>query len=104
MVSMKRKRASATTWVALGVGAAALGIGAYFLLKPSTAAAGATKALAPSQPRPFGDPADMSSTAWACNTAWKLLALGHPREAAAWAQKCTAGGATVPTNAAGQFT
>jgi hypothetical protein len=111
---MKRRRRHAkknpatSTWIALGVGAGLVGIAVYLMVKPTApTGSGSQKALPPpdkSKPRPFGDPADVNSVAHACNTAWTLTQLGHSKEAAFWAQKCAAGGATVPTSSTDQFT
>jgi hypothetical protein len=88
---------SGTTWALLAVGAAAVGIGAYFLLKPSSPTSDTSKALpGPSSSKPFGDPNDQNSIAYACNTAWKLHKLGHDKEAMSWGGRCSQGGATVP--------
>lgn len=94
-----RENPSVATWAVLGLGAAAVGVGIYFLVKPSSSSTDSAKQL-----RPFGDPTDGNSIAYACNAAWRLNAIGHPREAAPWAAKCTGGGGTVPTSNAGVYT
>jgi hypothetical protein len=94
------KKRTTTAIVVVG-GAGLLGLAAYLLLKPAattpttTAAAGA---------RPFGDPNDQSSVAFACNAAWRLTALGRPTEAAHWVAICQAAGAVIPQNASQQYT
>jgi hypothetical protein len=60
--------------------------------------------MSPPQGHALGDPSDMSSGAWACNTAWKMGAIGHPAQAAPWALKCSQMGGTVPQTAAEQYT
>lgn len=70
-----KKNPSGSTWLLLGVGAAALGIGAYFLLRPSTPSTSSTdttKAL------PAGLPAGADINAG--TTAVKLMLLGHQAE------------------------
>jgi hypothetical protein len=58
----------------------------------------------PQQPaRIWGDPADGTSIAYACNAAFRLTGIGHPNEAAVWIRKCQAAGATVPTSAAEEY-
>jgi hypothetical protein len=99
--------AQTKTLLVVGGGLALLGVGVYFLMKsaPTNAAAtsGSVKATLPHNPS-FGDPNDSNSIAFACNTCFKLNAIGHPNEAAFWGQKCTAGGGAVPTSAAQQYT
>lgn len=87
---------------------AALGIGAYYLITRSASSAApasssAATALARA-PRPFGDPTDRNSVAYACNAAYRLTSVGRTREAASWIPTCTAGGGTVPTTASQQYT
>ena len=88
------------------LGLAVLGLGAWYLFgrsaKPASAPAATDTFGAPS--RPFGDPANVSSVAHACNAAWRLGAVGQTKPAASWASVCTAGGGTVPTDAAHQYT
>ena len=85
---------------------AAAGAFAYFRTGQTAPATSSNVAMmvAPTGTRPFGDPNATTSVAFACNTAYKLQALGHPREAAAWAQLCTQGGGAVPTSAATEYT
>jgi hypothetical protein len=90
------------TLLVVGGGLALLGVGVYFLMKPA-ATNSSVKAALPHNPS-FGDPNDSNSVAFACNACFKLNAIGHPNEAAFWGQKCTAGGGTVPTSAAQQYT
>lgn len=89
-----KKNPSTGAIVVVGVGVALLGIGAYFLLKKPAADQAASQAPTPQLPA-LGDPNDPNSIAYACKTATMLTRIGHPREAAAWAAKCTAGGGTV---------
>lgn len=56
-----------------------------------------------SGPSGLGDPNDGNSIAYACNTAWRLNALGHPEQAASWAARCQAGGGSVPSSSSGQY-
>ena len=90
MANLRRRRArenpGAGTWIAIGLGVTALGVGVYFLTKKNV-----------------GSASDTNSAAYACNTAWKLTALGHPDRAAPWAAKCAAGGGTVPADASQQY-
>jgi hypothetical protein len=87
------------------LGFAALGVGAwYFFGRHSTAAAATTTTDKAAGPRPFGDPADPGSVAFACNAAWRTTALGHPLEASRWVPICTQGGGTVPSSAQEQYT
>jgi len=72
---------SGTTWVLLGVGVAALGVGVYFLLKPSTSSTTATTAAPVPASLPPGT--DMHAAV----TATRLMLIGHDAErtpAAAW--------------------
>jgi hypothetical protein len=109
-IQQRRRRArknpstQTTTLLIAGGGLALLGVGVYLFTKKPAAASTTTTAITATGPRPFGDPADMLSVAHACNTCWKLNALGHPREAAAWCTKCTAGGGVVPQSAAQLYT
>ncbi len=94
-----------TTLLIAGGGLALLGVGVYlFTRKP--AASTTTTAITATAPgaRPFGDPNDMSTIAWACNTCFKLRQLGHPNEAVQWCTKCTANGGVVPQSAAQLYT
>lgn len=86
------------------VGLAAVAIGAWWLLGRGGAVPQATDKVAAPRTRPFGDPGDMQSVAYACNTAWKLTRLGHPIEARAWAATCASGGGRVPTSDPEQYT
>ena len=116
MRKMKRRRAqenpSTQTVLVIGGGLALVGVAAYLYFKnkapaattPAVTAAASTLPQLTTGSQPFGNPADSNSVAYACNTAWKLTALGHPKEAAYWAPKCTAGGGTIPTSAAQQYT
>jgi hypothetical protein len=100
---------STTTVLAIGAGVALLGVAAFFMLRKPTAPTPPPQVVASNAPqlppgRPFGDPADGNSVAHACNVAWQLTAIGHPTQAAVWAQKCIAAGAVVPNSAAQQYT
>lgn len=86
----------------IGGALAALGIGAYFLFKPAASSTVAIKGGTPAPPQ-LGSPTDSNSVAYACNTAWKLTALGHPNQAAVWVTKCTQGGGAVPQAASQQY-
>lgn len=111
---MRRGRAkengSTGTWLVLGGGLALLGIGVYLVTRSSSSAStSTTTALAPPpgggvKAPQLGSPTDPNSTAYACNACFKLNAIGHPTEAAYWAQKCTAGGGTIPTSASQMYT
>jgi hypothetical protein len=122
---MKRRRRhghakenpSGTTFLVIGGGLALVGVAAYFIFRkpaattPAVTGGSTTPQLpaasaAPQLPagRPFGDPADQNSIAHACNVAWRLNSLGHPVEAKFWADKCAAGGGTVPSSNAQQYT
>jgi LPXTG-motif cell wall-anchored protein len=95
-----------TTLLIAGGGLALLGVGVYFFTKKPAAASTTTTAITATSPnsRPFGDPNDASTVAWACNTCWKLRQLGHPNEAGQWCAKCTANGGVVPQSAAQLYT
>lgn len=93
---MKKQTQKLLGWAALGVGVWYL-FGRSGASSASSSSADTARAMAP---RPFGDPNDPNSVAYACNTATHLLAVGRPREAAFWAKACTAGGGTVPPDMA----
>lgn len=103
----RRKNPSTGGIVVIGVGVALLGVGAYFLFrKPAGATVNQTTSSAPNQLPPaskLGSGTDPNSVAYACNTAWKLTALGHSTQAAPWASKCQAGGGTIPQAASQQY-
>lgn len=65
------------------IGLAALGAGMYYLYKHNTPATATATVASPS---PASDP---------CGTARRLIALGHAKEAAYWANLCAQGGGTV---------
>lgn len=99
----RKENPSTAAILIIGGGVALLGAVAYFLFKSKSPQAGSQ---APQLPpgRPLGDPGDSNSTAYACNIAFRLNAIGHPHEAAGWADKCTAGGGTVPATASQIYT
>jgi hypothetical protein len=119
MMTMRRRgrskaNPSMTTLAVLGGGLALLGIGVYFATRSSSTSqqssdqskqsSDASKAPPPPGGRPFGDPADQNSVAYACNACRKLLNVGQTAEAAVWQQKCVAGGGTVPPSMSTLYT
>jgi len=71
-----KKNPSGSTWLLLGVGAAALGVGAYFLLRPSTPSQTVTSAAPTPAALPPG--ADVN----AATSATRLMLLGNQAEVA----------------------
>lgn len=97
-------KSSTKTLLIAGGGLAVVGLGIYFLTKkPATTSSVLSPAGGGTHNPSLGDPADQNSVAFACNTCFKLRAIGHPNEAASWCQKCTAGGGTVPTSASQMY-
>lgn len=110
MASRRRHRAqenpSTGAWLAIGLGVAALGVGAYFLTK-SMSSSSSSAQLPPNTPAaPPGDKYVVVSIpgqsgqglillSQACAAARALAANGNAADAAAWAQVCRDNGGTV---------
>lgn len=98
---------STGAWLAIGLGVAALGVGAYFLAKSMSSKSSSAPQLPPNTPAaPPGDkyivvtiPGQSGQglilLSQACAAARALAANGNAADAAAWAQVCRDNGGTV---------
>ena len=105
--SRAQENPSTGAWLAIGLGAAALGVGAYFVAKSMSSSSSASPQLPPNTPAaPPGDkyivvtiPGQSGQgvilLSQACAAARQLAANGNAADAAAWAQVCQSNGGTV---------